>query len=101
MRVKLAESGELVRFSYRAVDEEKAKSLSDKKIAPYLYDIQAHVQLVIPSLEKIGALRQVSSTPVAGQFYWMAFSNTGRPVKKGDHVSVVIGKFRVDGLIVQ
>jgi hypothetical protein len=30
----------------------------------------------------------------------MAFSNKGRHVKQGDHVSVVIGKFRADGLVV-
>ncbi len=99
--VKTAESGELIRFSYRVVDPEKAKPLFDKKQDPALYDERAHVRLVVPSLEKVGALRQTSSNPVEGQSYWMAFSNSGRPVKKGDRVSVVIGRFHVDGLFVQ
>jgi hypothetical protein len=30
----------------------------------------------------------------------MAFSNKGRPVKRGDRVSVVIGAFHADGLVV-
>jgi len=30
----------------------------------------------------------------------MAFSNKGRPVKKGDHVDVVIGQFHAQGLVV-
>jgi hypothetical protein len=30
--------------------------------------------------------------------YWMAFSNTGRPVKRGDRVTVVIGNFQAQGL---
>jgi hypothetical protein len=30
----------------------------------------------------------------------MAFSNKGRPVKRGDRVDVVIGKFRAEGLVV-
>jgi hypothetical protein len=30
----------------------------------------------------------------------MAFSNKGRLVKRGDRVSVVIGQFRADGLVV-
>ena len=54
----------------------------------------------MPSLEKVGQLRQ-SSTPETGKIYWMAFSNKGRLVKRGDHVSVVIGKFRADGLVVE
>jgi hypothetical protein len=50
-------------------------------------------------MDKIGKLRQ-SSTPEAGKSYWMAFSNKGRLVKRGHRVSVVIGKFRADGLVV-
>jgi hypothetical protein len=64
-----------------------------------LIDPQAGVRLVVPSLEKVGQLRQ-ATTPEAGKSYWMAFSNKGRLVKKGDHVSVVIGKFHADGLVV-
>jgi hypothetical protein len=97
---KFAESGELIRFSYRVVDPEKAKPLHDKKIEPVLVDPSSHVKLVIPSLEKVGQLRQ-SSTPEAGRVYWMAFSNPGRPVKRGDRVNVVIGQFHADGLVVE
>ncbi len=50
-------------------------------------------------MEKVGQLRQ-SSTSQAGKSYWMAFSNKGRLVKRGDRVNVVIGKFRADGLVV-
>lgn len=98
--VKLAESGEIIRFTYRVLDEDKAKVLNDKKSDPYLLALNAQVKLVVPSLEKIGQLRQ-SSTPVAGKAYWMAFSNKGRLVKRGDSVSVVIGQFRADNLIVE
>ncbi len=97
--VRAVESGELIRFSYRILDADKAKAINDKKKEPFLVDPQAGVKLVIPSLEKVGQLRQ-SSTPIAGMSYWMAFSNPGRRVKRGDHVSVVIGDLHVDGLIV-
>jgi hypothetical protein len=99
LSVKWTESGEVIRFSYRILDAEKAKMLNDKKAEPGLFDSQAHVKLVVPSLEKVGQLRQ-SGTPEAGKVYWMAFSNKGRLVKKGHHVSVVIGQFRADGLVV-
>lgn len=100
LSVKWAESGELVRFTYHVVDPEKAKALNDKKSEPSLIDPQAQVKLVVPSLEKVGQLRQ-SSTPIAGKSYWMAFSNRGRVVKRGDRVTVQIGNFRADGLVVE
>ncbi len=98
--VRTVESGEIVRFSYRVIDPDKAKQLNDKKFEPSLIDPQAGVKLVVPSLEQVGALRQ-SAPPEAGKVYWMAFSNSGRRVKHGDRVNVVIGQFHADGLMVE
>jgi hypothetical protein len=100
LKVKSAESGELVRFSYRVVDPDKAKALNDKANEPSLVDPAAGVKLSIPSLEKVGKLRQ-SSSAEAGKIYWMAFSNKGRHVKPGDRVNVVIGNFQANRLIVE
>jgi hypothetical protein len=99
LAVKWTESGEVIRFTYRVLDADKAKTLNNKKVEPSLIDPQAGVKLVVPSMEKVGQLRQ-SSTPQAGKSYWMAFSNKGRLVKRGDRVNVVIGQFRADGLVV-
>jgi hypothetical protein len=99
-RVKYTESGEIIRFSYRVVDPEKAAALNDKKSEPTLIDPRAGVSLVVPEVSNVGKMRQ-TSTPKAGMTYWMAFSNSGRPVKRGDRVDVVIGKFRVTGLEVE
>ena len=100
MSVKWAESGEVIRFSWRVLDAEKARMLNDKKFQPSLIDPQAGVKLIVPTMEKVGQLRQ-SSTPEAGKSYWMAFSNKGRRVQRGDRVSVVIGSFRADTLVVE
>jgi hypothetical protein len=100
LRVKLAESGELVRFDYRVLDPEKAAALNNKKAEPELYDAEASVKLVVPQMEKVGKLRQ-SSTPKAGMTYWMAFSNPTRAVKRGHRVDVVIGSFRANNLVVE
>ena len=99
LAVKWTESGVIIKFTYQMLDAEKAETLNDKKNEAVLIDPQAGVKLVVPSLEKVGQLRQ-SSTPEAGRSYWMAFSNKGRHVKRGDHVNVVIGKFHADGLVV-
>ena len=99
LNVKLVESGEVVRFTYRVLDPDKAKTLNDKRNEPSLIDPRAGVKLVVPTMEKVGQLRQAGA-PQAGKAYWMAFSNKGRPVKKGDRVDVVIGQFRAQGLVV-
>lgn len=96
---KLAESGELVRFSYRVLDPVKATALNDKANTALLNDPQAGVSLVVPTMEKIGALRQ-STTPEAGRSYWMTFSNKGRRVARGHRVDVVIGPFKASNLVV-
>ncbi len=100
LSVKAVESGELIRFSYHVLDGAKAKPINDKKTEPGLIDPVHHIKLVIPSLEKVGQLRQ-SGTPETGRSYWMAFSNPHRTVKRGDRVDVVIGQFHADGLVVE
>jgi hypothetical protein len=100
LRVKSAEANEVIRFTYRVLDPQKARPLNDAKNEPSLVDPRAGVKLVVPSLEKVGKLRQ-SSTPEPGKTYWMAFSNKGRLVKPGDRVNVVIGNFRANGLVVE
>lgn len=97
LSVKLTESGQIVRFSWRVLDPTLAMPLSNKEVQPSLVDPQAGVSLVVPTLENIGMMRQ-AQTPQAGKLYWMAFSNKGRIVKKGDRVNVVIGLFHADGL---
>lgn len=99
LTVRLAEAGEMVRFSYRVLDPDRARALNDKGSEASLIDPRAGVQLTVPAMEKIGKLRQ-TNPPEAGKAYWMAFSNKGRPVKKGDRVDVVIGPFRAQGLVV-
>lgn len=99
LSVKLVESGEMVRFTYRVLDPARARPLNEKANEPSLIDPRAKVSLVVPAMEKIGKLRQ-TGTLEAGKAYWVAFSNKGRPVKKGDHVDVVIGPFRAQGLVV-
>jgi hypothetical protein len=100
LSVKAGESGEMIRFSYRVLDPNKALAIRDKKIQPALIDPQAGVSLTVPEMDQIGPLRQ-SGTPEAGKEYWMAFSNAGLHVKRGDRVNIVIGTFHANNLMVQ
>lgn len=98
--IKSVESGTMLRFSYRVLDPQKAQVLNDKKSTPYLYDLTTHSRLEVPSMEKVGQLRQ-SSAVEEGHVYWMVFSNPERYVKPGTRVDVRIGQFLAQGLLVQ
>ena len=100
LSVKLAESGQLVRFNYRVIDKAKAAPLNSRASSPEMLDERAHVVLQVPTMEKVGPLRQ-SMTPEEGYVYWILFSNKGEFVKAGHQVSVLIGPVRIDGLVVQ
>jgi len=78
----------------------KAQALNDKKAAPYLVDQKTGAKLMVPTMEKVGQLRQ-SSSPKSNQVCWMVFANESKIVKPGNLVEVVIGRFRADGLVVQ
>jgi hypothetical protein len=97
--VRLVESGELVRFTYRVLDPDKAQILNEQAQTATLDDPKSGVSLVVPTMEKIGQLRQTAA-PEAGRSYWVTYSNKGRRVKRGDRVDVVIGRFKADNIVV-
>jgi hypothetical protein len=99
--VKAVESGVILRFSYRVLDPEKAKPLFDKKFDPFLVSPEKGGKLVVPTMEKVGQLREAPHEVEPGKSYWMAFSNSGRLLKRGDRVDIVIGNFRAEGLLVE
>jgi len=100
LRVSSTSSGNLIRFSYRVLQPKLAKALGDHESTPYLYAPRSHAMLQIPTMEKIGQLRQLNAAE-ADKEYWMAFSNKGNLVRPGERVNVIIGKFHADGLLVE
>ena len=100
MKVSSTASGNLIRFSYRVSEPERAKALGDKRFTPYMISPRNSAVLQVPVMDKVGMLRQ-ATTQQAGQEYWMVFSNKGNLVKPGDRVNVVIGAFHADGLMVE
>jgi hypothetical protein len=100
LKASSTNSGNLIKFSYRVLQPKRAAALGDHENTPELIGIRSNAVLHIPTMEKIGQLRQLSAAE-ADKEYWMVFSNKGNLVKPGDEVSVIIGRFRADGLIVE
>jgi hypothetical protein len=100
MWVRLTAAGFMLEFRYRVLDEGKAKPLFARLTKPLLVHEATGASLTVPVTAKVGPLRN-SDPPVEGRVYWMFFNNPGQLVKPGDRVSVVIGEFRADGLVVE
>jgi hypothetical protein len=100
MVVKAVPADQLVRFSYRVVDSSRAQALNVKEASPQLFDEKSKVSLVVPTMDKVGQLRQ-AGLPENGKTYWMVFSNKGNVVKRGHRVGIVIGQFHANGLAVE
>jgi hypothetical protein len=97
--VRRVASGEMLAFRYIVLDPEKAKMLNDKRSAASLVDEKTGTKLLVPQMEKVGALR-TTVTPTAGRMYWLIFANTGRVVTDGSRVDVNVGDFHAQGLTV-
>jgi hypothetical protein len=97
--IRLTARGHMVDFRYRVVDAAKAASLLARNKKPFLVDQESGKVLAVPRTAKVGPLR-TSNAPKEGKVYWMFFGNPGL-VKTGSTVSVVIGDFKVENLIVQ
>ena len=98
--VRRLSSGYMLEFRYRVLDPDKAKPLLDKKAKAYLVDSVTRATLAVPAMENVGELRQAVE-PEIGRTYYTIFGNPAKLVKKGGMVSVVIGNFRVDNLVVE
>jgi hypothetical protein len=97
--VRRVASGSMLRFDYRVVDPDRASVLTDKAVRPYLIDERTRTALAIPAMENIGELRQVAPLEL-NRTYYMIFGNPGGLVKRGGRVSLVVGNFRAEGLVV-
>ena len=97
--VRRVSSGYMLRFDYRVLDPDKAGVLVDRKAKAYVIDEATHTALAVPAMENIGELRQVAPLE-ASRTYYMIFGNPGGLVKRGGRVTIVVGNFRAEGVVV-
>jgi hypothetical protein len=100
LAIRESAGGYMLDFRYRVIDPDKAAPLFDRKIKPYLIDQATGAKCMVPESPKIGALRQTRK-PIVDRNYFIIFANPGKMIKKGNKVTVVIGEFKAESLIVQ
>lgn len=98
--LRMTAEGHMIDFRYRVLDAKKAETLFARENKPYLIDEASQKVLSVPTTAKIGPLR-TSGDIKEGSIYWMFFANTPGLVKPGSMVTVVIGDFRAEHLVVR
>lgn len=99
--VRHAAAGYMLDFRYRVVDEQRAATLINPRLRPYLLDQQTGKQYIVPTVGRVGPLRQTRAKVEAGRTYFVFFANPGRAVAPGTKVSVVMGDLVIKDLTVQ
>ncbi len=98
--VRLTANDHMIDYRYRVLDADKATDLFKRQIKPFLIHQESGKVLAVPETAKLGPLRN-SNIPQEGKIYWMFFGNAGNLVRAGDVVTVVIGEYRVENLVVE
>jgi hypothetical protein len=97
--IRLIGAGRFLDFRYKIIDAEKALPLMGSSAKPPLIDQESGSKLGVPSSPKVGSMRQKTRQPIAEKIYFILFANPG-VVKPGGKVTVVIGDFKAENLVV-
>jgi hypothetical protein len=102
--VRLSAAGYMLDFRLRVRESEKAAPLLLRKTDCYLIAEESGGVLQVARSPKIGALRSTVRTESMVKqdgIYATLFANPGRLLKAGDKVTVVMGDFRAEHLVVE
>ena len=97
--IRLSAGGYMLDFRYRVLDKEKAAPLFSRESTPYLIIKSSGQRFSVAETQRFGALRQTKK-PEDDKNYYIIFINSGRHVKKGDAVTVIIGDIEIEDLVV-
>ena len=92
--------GYMLDFRYRITDAEKAAPLFSPRTKPYIIDQATGAVMAVPDVPKLGSMRSTRK-PVKDKNYAILFANPQKHIKPGNKVTVVIGDFRAENLVVE
>ena len=100
--MRLTTAGYMMDFRFRVLDADKALPLFDHRIKPHVVAERSNIKLPVPMATKVGAFRPTNrgKNIKADKTYYMIFGNPDRHAKAGEKVTVVIGDFKVEHLMV-
>jgi hypothetical protein len=101
LRVRLTAGGHMLDLRYQVTDPEKASPLLDRKIKPYLIDQNTGERLSVPNMPKVGSLKQRVDQADTEKTYFILFGNSRGIVRQGSLVTLILGDFKQEDLVVE
>jgi hypothetical protein len=104
--IRLTANGYALDLRYKVLDPQKAAPIVQRRFSPTPMVIveRTGARLGVPFTDKAGSLRSSVTTVEQikrGRDYMALFANPGKHTKPGDKVTVAIGAFRAENLVVQ
>ncbi len=100
MGIRLTSAGYMLDFRYKVIDPAKAAPIFNRNLRPLLIHHATGATLTVPNPPKVGPLR-TSNKPIKGRIYFMFFGNPGKIVKRGDLVTIKVGRFHIKNIAVE
>jgi len=100
LSIRQTADGHMIDFRYRITDSEKASPLFSPKIKPILIDEDTGAVMAVPTVPKVGSMRSTRK-PLQDRSYAVLFANPQKHIKPGHRVTVVIGDYRAESLVVE
>lgn len=96
---RLSAAGYMVDFRFRVLDAAKAAQIFNRKIMPHMIDQTTGATFIVPAPPKVGQLRS-SGNIQEGKIYFIFFANPAKYVKSGNKITVEVGDFKVQDIVV-
>jgi hypothetical protein len=100
LSIRQTADGNMLDFRYRIVDAEKAAPFFSPKIKPIIIDEDTGAVMAVPTVPKVGSMRSTRK-PLQDRNYFILFANPDKHIKPGHKVTVVIGDYRAEHLVVE
>lgn len=101
--IRLTAAGHMLDFRYRVLDPEKAKGkgLIHPKMGLLVIEEKSGTELPVPTMAKVGALKQTRSHLYPDRIYSVLFANLNGTVKAEAIVTVMLGELKIEHLMVE
>lgn len=100
LSIRQTADGHMLDFRYRITDAEKASPLFSPKIKPLIIDEDTGAVMAVPTVPKVGSMRSTRK-PLQDRNYAILFANPQKHIKPGHKVTVTIGDYRAEHLVVE
>lgn len=98
--LRTSAGGYLLDLRFQVIDPQAAVPLLSRSVQPRLV-LEDGTELFVPTAPKLGRLRQTSTSIRSDGVYFVLFANPARRVRRGQVVSLELGDFRAEQVLVQ